>query len=150
MIPLDNQFLSRLFSNDYSALLICTKKRIIKVISTDPAVSPNLLQGANLESILPSSIENGSEPRAIIKLPVLGTDQQFIISSLKLENKDSHIDRVLALQALPSLNLVTSSDKDALKDYKDTILQNSPIFIYVLDYKAKIFTEGLQNYSKLL
>lgn len=149
-IPLDKQFLSRLFVNDYSALLICTKKRVVKVISIDPVISPNLLQGANLESILPPSIKNGTKKQAIIRLSELGIDQQFIISSQTLGSKDSHIDRVLKLQILPNLNLVSQNNQDVIKDYKDTIIKNSPIFIYVLDYKKKIFTEGLQNYSKLL
>lgn len=150
MRPLDKQFLNRLFTNDYSALLICNKQYVIKVMSIDPVVSSNLLQGARLESILPRSMQNGTERRAIIKLPSLGVDKQFIISALRLENTDSHIDQVLSLQILPSLNLASPDIKDVVTDYKETILQNSPIFIYVLDYQEKLFTEGLQNYSKLL
>ncbi|WP_223670982.1 sensor domain-containing protein [Kangiella shandongensis] len=148
--PLDKQLLNRLFSNDYSALLVCSKTHVIKVISIDPVVSPTLLQGTSIESLLPRSLHNGSESRAIITLPQLGVDREFIVSSLKLKKGESHVDQILSLQTLPSLNLASPDIQDVVKDYKETVIQNSPIFIYVLDCKEKIFSEGLQNYSKLL
>lgn len=147
---LDKHLLHRLISNDYTALLICSKQHIVKVISIDPLVSPNLLEGTPLESLLPHSIQNGSDNRAIIKLPNLGIDEQFLLSSIELQNHESHFHQILTLRSLPRLTPTSPDINDAVKDYKETIIKNSPIFIYVLDYKSKVFSEGLQNYSKLL
>ncbi|AOE50946.1 bifunctional diguanylate cyclase/phosphodiesterase [Kangiella sediminilitoris] len=147
---MDKQLLNRLFSNDYSALLICSKSHVIKVISIDPVISESLLQGSPVEELLPRAVQNGSERRAIIKLPQLGVDKNFIVSSLQMEEDESHIDRILTLQVLPTLNLASPDLNDVVKDYKETVIRNSPIFIYVLDYKEKIFSEGMHNYSKLL
>ena len=147
---LDKQLLDRLFSNDYAAMLICNTRYIIKAVSVDPIVSTNQLLGQPLEDILPKAILNGSENRAIIKLPQLGVDKDFLISSHKLSPEESFIDSIVTLQVLPSHNLASPHTNDVVKDYKEAILKNSPIFIYVLDYKEKIFSEGLENYSQLL
>lgn len=148
--PFDQHLLNSILDNDYAALLICNKRYVIKAVSIDPVVSSNLLLGEEIENILPPELLNNTQRRAIVKLPKLGVDKEFVLSTHKLTAGESFADQILTLQTLPSLNLATPAFKDAVKDYKETILQNSPIFIYVLDYQQQIFSEGLNNYSKLL
>ena len=131
--PFNQQLLNSILDNDYAALLICNKRYVIKAISIDPVVSSNLLLGEEIENVLPPSLLNGSERRAIIKLPKLGLDKEFLLSAHKLTAGESFADQVLTLQIIPNLNLANPELRDVVKDYKETILQNSPIFIYVLD-----------------
>ncbi|GAA4360805.1 bifunctional diguanylate cyclase/phosphodiesterase [Kangiella marina] len=148
--PLDQEVINSILDDDYAALLLCNKRYVIKAIAIDPVVSSNMLLGEEVAKLLPEPILRGKESRAIIKLPQLGLDREFLLSAHKLQEGSSFIDRVITLQVLPSLNLADPALKDVVKDYKETVLENSPIFIYVLDYQQKIFTEGLANYSKLL
>lgn len=147
---LDKQLLDRLFSNDYAALLICNKRYVIKTISIDPVFSPDSLLGQPLENFLPATILQSKETRAIAKLDKLGTSHDFLVSSHPMEQGQSFIDRIITLQLLPELNLSSAQAQNIVEDYKDTIIKNSPIFLYVLDLKTKIFSEGLGNYAQLL
>ena len=147
---LDKQLLDRLFSNDYAALLICNKRFVIKTISVDSVISPDSLLGEPLEDFLPADILQGKESRAIAKLDKLGASHHFLISSHPMEQGKSFIDRIITLQLLPEFNLSSTQAHNIVEDYKDTIIKNSPIFLYVLDLKTKIFSEGLGNYAQLL
>ncbi|GEM_PF-1592631 len=148
--PLDKQLINSILDDDYAALLLCNKRYVIKVVSIDSVISPNLLLGEEVASIVPSSILDGTDKRAIVKLPKLDADKEFLLSAHKLKQGESFVDQVLTLQVLPQLHSTNSVQKDSVRDYKETILKNAPIFIYVLDYQEKIFTDGLANYAKLL
>ena len=147
---LDDQLLNQLFSDDYAAVLICNKRYIIKALSIDPTVPSNQLLGKLVEEFLPESIYSGLENKAILELPQLDTKHQFLVSSHKMEQDKSFIDRIITLQAVPSSALPLDATLESVEDYKKNVIRNSPIFIYILDYRTKIFSEGLNNYSQLL
>ncbi|GAA0208953.1 hypothetical protein GCM10009123_15520 [Kangiella japonica] len=147
---LDKQLLERLFSNDYAALLICNKRFVIKTISLDPAVTSDSLLGESLQDLLPEPILEGTESQAITTLTKLGIDKRVLLSSHPMEKGKSFLDRIITIQILPELDLSSGQVNEIVDDYKDTVIKNASIFLYVLNLKTKIFSEGLQNYARLL
>ncbi|NVK22287.1 MAG: EAL domain-containing protein [Kangiellaceae bacterium] len=149
--PLPEATIQGIFENDYAAVLLCNDKFVIKAISIDKNITENSLQGIELQDWLPSELLNGQQNRAIVSLPDVHTEQEFIASITRLPKSSTHLHTLIALQPIPELGLERKNyPQHIVEDYKRTILDQAPIFIYVLDYETKLFTEGLDNYANLL
>ena len=148
--PLPESTLQSVFANDYSAVLLCNENYVVKVVCLDKTITASSLQGVDYKQWLPSELLNGQHKRALVGLPAGHPKQQFVATITHLPKSQSHLNILIALQPLPTLPFDQSDDTNRVADYKQTILENAPIFIYVLDYQTKLFTEGLDNYADLL
>ncbi|MHC9511821.1 bifunctional diguanylate cyclase/phosphodiesterase [Kangiella sp. M94] len=149
--PLPESTLQSLVENDYSALLICNEKYVLKAICIDQSISASTLQGIELKEWLPAELLSGEKLRALVSLPDIRKQRYFIASITRLPKDKSHLNVLVSLQPAPELNRENEQGSPSLLSvYKSTVLDKAPIFLYTLDYRTKLFVEGLEYFSNLL
>lgn len=150
--PLPESTLQSLVENDYSALLICNEKYVLKAICIDKSIPASTLQGIELKEWLPAELLSGEKLRALVSLPDIPKQRYFIASITRLPKDKSHLNVLVSLQPAPELNREHEEDSSPslLSVYKDTVLNKAPIFLYTLDYRSQLFVEGLEYFSNLL
>lgn len=149
--PLPESTLQSLVENDYSAVLVCNDKYVIKAICIDKSIPASTLQGIELKEWLPAELLSGEKLRAVVSLPDIRKERYFIASITRLPKDKSHLNVLVSLQPAPELNLNDQETTPSLLSiYKNTVLDKAPIFIYVLDYRTQLFVEGLEYFSELL
>lgn len=149
--PLPESTLQSLVENDYSAVLVCNDKYVIKAICIDKSIPASTLQGIELKEWLPAELLSAEKLRAVVSLPDIRKERYFIASITRLPKDKSHLNVLVSLQPAPELNLNDQETTPSLLSiYKNTVLDKAPIFIYVLDYRTQLFVEGLEYFSELL
>ncbi|MCW8856026.1 MAG: diguanylate cyclase, partial [Kangiella sp.] len=149
--PLPESTLQSLVENDYSAVLICNDKYVIKAICIDKSIPTSTLQGIELKEWLPAELLSGEKLRALVSIPDIRRQRYFIASITRLPKDKSHLNVLVSLQPAPELSAENDDTSPSLLSvYKNTVLNKAPIFLYTLDYRTKLFVEGLEYFSNLL
>ena len=132
--PLPESTLQSLVENDYSAVLICNDKNVIKAICIDKSIPASTLQGIELKDWLPAELLSGEKSSALVSIPDIRKQKFFIAAITRLPKDKSHLNVLVSLQEAPEINMESGETTPSLlSDYKNTVLNKAPIFIYVLD-----------------
>lgn len=148
--PISDAILQSILQHDYAALLFANAHHVIKATSLDKSFSINTLEGIELSQWLPLELLNGTLNKAIVNVPDLDSDRQFLASIIDLPKGQSHLPKIIALQHIPQEQKAKTVQTKDVEQYKKKVIKDSPIFVYILDYKTKLFTEGLAQYAQLL
>ncbi len=148
--PIPESLLQSICQQDFVAILVCNRDVVIKVFSHDHALSAANLMGLEYRKWLPKELIDGNAKRSVVSLPDLGGEDEYVASIINLPKGKSLFETAITLQAVPANLLDSAADLNKVDLYQKTLLSQLPICIYSLDYRTKLFTQGLEDFAALL
>lgn len=148
--PIPEPLLQSICQQDYSAILICNDTVVLKVFSPNLSFASSKLLGIEYNSWLPKELIEGAVKRSLVNLPDLESNEQFVASIINLPKGKTLFHRAITLQPLPSNLIEQTFSDDKVGAYREKIFNKLPICIFQLDYKTKLFTQGLSDFASLL